>query len=63
LTSFDIKHNKIENIIKKCCPLLDTSVSWSPIIQNGKIIGTVNHVFGNDLTRVCNLHRIDVRSG
>ena len=33
---------------KKCCTLLDTSVSGSPIIQNGKIVGAVTHVLVND---------------
>ena len=32
------------------CPLLDISVSGSPIIQNGKLIGTVTHVLVNDPT-------------
>ena len=35
-----------ENIfdIKICCILLDTLVSGSPILQNGKLIGSVTHV-------------------
>ena len=37
--------------LKKCCPLLTTVVSGSPIIQNGKLIGAVTHVFVNDPTR------------
>ena len=32
------------------CPLLDISVSGSPIIQNGKLIGAVTHVLVNDPT-------------
>ena len=32
------------------CPLLDISVSGSPIIQDGKLIGAVTHVLVNDLT-------------
>ena len=36
---------------EKCCPLLTTVVSGSPIIQNGKLIGAVTHVFVNDPTR------------
>ena len=36
---------------KKCCPLLDTSVSGSPILQNGKIVGAVTHVLVNDPTK------------
>ena len=31
------------------CPLLDTEVSGSPIIQDGKLIGAVTHVLVNDL--------------
>ncbi len=34
-----------------CCPQLTTAVSGSPIIQNGKLIGAVTHVFVNDPTR------------
>lgn len=33
---------------KKCCPLLDTTVSGSPILQNGRLIGAVTHVFVSD---------------
>ena len=36
---------------KKCCPILDTSVSGSPIIQDGKVIGAVTHVFIQDLAK------------
>ena len=32
------------------CPLLDISVSGSPIIQDGKLIGAVTHVLVNDPT-------------
>ena len=38
-------------IAKFCCSLLDTSVSGSPIIQDGKIIGAVTHVLVNDPTK------------
>ena len=38
-------------ISKNCCPYLDTTMSGSPIIQNGKLIGAVTHVFVNDPTR------------
>lgn len=31
--------------------LYDTTLSGSPIIQNGKIIGAVTHVFINDPTK------------
>ena len=34
-----------------CCPLLTSLVSGSPIIQGGKIIGAVTHVFVNDPTK------------
>ena len=46
LTSFKTFKNK-----EKCCPLLTSLVSGSPIIQNGKLIGAVTHVFVNDPTR------------
>ena len=36
---------------KKCCPLLDTTVSGSPILQDGKLIGAVTHVFVADPSR------------
>ena len=35
---------------QKRCPLLDTSVSGSPILQNGKLIGAVTHVLVNNPT-------------
>ena len=31
-----------------CCILLDTLVSGSPILQNGKLIGAVTHVLVDD---------------
>ena len=34
-----------------CCPYLNTLVSGSPSIQNGKLVGAVTHVFVNDPTR------------
>ena len=37
--------------LKICCIPLDTLVSGSPIIQNGKLIGAVTHVLVNDPTR------------
>ncbi len=37
--------------LKKCCPLLTTLVSGSPIIQNGKLVGAVTHVLVNDPTK------------
>ena len=44
---------KIEEyfLIYKCCPLLISLMSDSPILQNGKIVGAVTHVFVNDPTR------------
>ncbi len=39
-----------EKFIKKCCPYIDTLVSGSPLLQNGKIIGAVTHVLVNDPT-------------
>ena len=36
---------------KMCCPILDTKVSGSPILQNGRLIGAVTHVFVDDPTR------------
>ena len=30
--------------VKKCCPLLTTRLSGSPIIQDGKLVGAVTHV-------------------
>ena len=36
---------------KKCCPLLDSLVSGSPIIQDGKLAGAVTHVFVQDASR------------
>ena len=37
--------------IKICCPLLTTVVSGSPIIQDGRLVGAVTHVFVNDPTK------------
>lgn len=38
----------MKKISKKCCPYIDTLVSGSPIIQDGKLIGAVTHVLVND---------------
>ena len=35
-------------LLKKCCPLLTTVVSGSPILQDGKLVGAVTHVLVND---------------
>ena len=40
-----------KNIEKKCCSILDTKMSGSPIIQNDKVIGAVTHVLVNDPTK------------
>lgn len=37
----------MSNFKEKCCPVLTTLVSGSPILQNGKIIRAVTHVFVN----------------
>ena len=34
--------------IKKCWSYIDTLVSGSPIIQNGKLVGAVTHVLVDD---------------
>lgn len=36
---------------KKCCPILTSLVSGSPILQNGRLVGAVTHVLVNDPTR------------
>ena len=36
--------------MKICCPYLNTLVSGSPIIQDGKLVGAVTHVLINDPT-------------
>ena len=37
--------------MKNCCPYLNTLVSGSPIIQNGKLVGAVTHVLVNEPTK------------
>ena len=44
------KTNKVYIEIK-CCILLDTLASGSPILQNGKLIGAVTHVLIDDPTK------------
>ncbi len=39
-----------KNSSKNGCPILDTLVSGSPILQDGKLIGAVTHVLVNDAT-------------
>ena len=46
---FSIKTDKIT--WKRCWSYIDTLVSGSPIIQNGKLVGAVTHVFVNDPTK------------
>jgi hypothetical protein len=36
--------------VKNCCSYLNTLVSGSPIIQNGKLVGAVTHIMINDPT-------------
>ena len=36
---------------KMCCILLDTLVSGSPLLQNGKLIGAVTHVLIDNPTK------------
>lgn len=43
-----ITHQKLNSA--KCCPILDTLVSGSPIIQDGKLVGAVTNVLVNDPT-------------
>ena len=42
---------KLSNFKEICCPVLTSLVSGSPIIQNGKLVGAVTHVFVNDPKR------------
>ena len=37
-------------ISKNCCPYLDTVMSGSPIIQDGRLVGAVTYVFVDDPT-------------
>ena len=44
--------NQIKLLKKeKCCPILTSLMSGSPIIQDGKLIGAITHVFVNDPTK------------
>lgn len=40
----------IKKYSEKFCPYIDTLVSGSPIIQDGKLVGAVTHVLVNDPT-------------
>ena len=42
--------SKRQKNTKFFCPILDISVSGSPIIQDGKLVGAVTHVLVNDPT-------------
>lgn len=58
-TNFNVNFNIIVNrtdrtrnfINKIYCPILTSLLSGSPVIQNGKLVGAVTHVFVNDPTR------------
>ena len=45
------KASDIKSTSKICCPYLDTAMSGSPILQNGRLVGAVTHVLVNDPTR------------
>ena len=47
LFAFIVDFGNIFNI-KSCCILLDTLVSGSPILQNGKLVGALTHVLVSD---------------
>ena len=38
----------MENFQKACWSYIDTLVSGSPIVQNGKLVGAVTHVLVDD---------------
>ena len=40
-----------KNRADECWSYIDTRVSGSPIIQNGKLIGTVTHILVDDPTK------------
>ena len=44
-------YRKIAKYAEKCCSLLDTKVSGSPIIQEDKLVGAVTHVLVDDPTK------------
>ena len=44
-------YRETEKFAENCCALLDTCLSGSPIVQNGKIIGAVTHVFVQDASK------------
>ena len=49
-----ILQSNLSNIVLKkiiCCPILTSTVSGSPILQDGKFVGAVTHVLIDDPTR------------
>ncbi len=44
-------HRKCQKCRKKCCPILTSHMSGSPILQNGKLVGAVTHVLVGDAAR------------
>ena len=38
-------------IQKNCCPILTSLVSGSPLVQDGRLVGAVTHVFLNNSTK------------
>ena len=47
---FYTKRQNSQNFAEKFCPTLDTLVSGSPIIQDGKLVGAATHILVNDPT-------------
>ena len=43
-------HKNCAKNTKFFCPLLDISMSGSPLLQDGRIVGAVTHVLVNDPT-------------
>ena len=48
ITPWTIEKSKKSQKIS--CPILDTLVSGSPVLQDGKLVGAVTHVLVNDPT-------------
>lgn len=48
---WNINKNRQHKFLENCCSLLDTCLSGSPIIPNGRIVGVVTRVLVNDPTR------------
>lgn len=47
---FYTKRQNSQKFVEKLCPTLDTHVSGSPLLQDGRIVGAVTHVLVNDPT-------------